>query len=407
VAIKTQDSQIVHPELLQPGKLTQLNPPQTVVESEALNHQTAITPMKTDGKGVEQNRRSSRNRLKKLISAVVLLAGMLGFWNSLPEQPLSATTVVSSPRLLTVPIGELEVGQRVIGENADRSQVDETIPDVDEQTWYKLELRMTKTNGGELSLTLLRPSVWFEAHDAQVGSTIPISMPEMGAVGNAEVLSITSCPSITPGEGNVVTGKFIHHSDGNLLNVSLEDSDEQIGVTDNHPYWSEDRRTYIPAGELKVGETVRTEHGLRRIGKILPRPRDEPVYNIEVHREHVYLVGSAGTLVHNSCPEFEGGTYGGLGTEGGTLHRHHMPADSASPLSKSNGPAIQMEPVDHRRTASYGGGTNATNYRARQQELIDQGNFDDAFLMDVEDIQSKFGPKYDQAILDAMDALPH
>jgi len=168
---------------------------------------------------------------------------------------------------------------------------------------------MTKTNGGELSLTLLRPSVWFEAHNAQVGSTIPISMPEMGAVGDAEVLSITSCPSITPGEGNVVTGKFIHHSNGNLLNVALEGSDEQIGVTDNHPYWSEDRKDYIPAGELRIGETVRTVHGLRRIGKILPRPRDEPVYNIEVHREHVYLVGSTGTLVHNSCPELPEGSF--------------------------------------------------------------------------------------------------
>ena len=28
----------------------------------------------------------------------------------------------------------------------------------------------------------------------------------------------------------------------------------------------------------------------------------QPVYNIEVHGEHVYQVGELGVLVHNSCP---------------------------------------------------------------------------------------------------------
>lgn len=83
-----------------------------------------------------------------------------------------------------------------------------------------------------------------------------------------------------------------------------------------------------------------------------------------------------------------------------------MPAKSASPLPEADGPAIRMDPADHRRTASYGRGTAQDAYRARQRELIDQGRFDDAFLMDVDDIQSKFGDKYDQAILEAIDALP-
>jgi filamentous hemagglutinin len=39
-------------------------------------------------------------------------------------------------------------------------------------------------------------------------------------------------------------------------------------------------------------------------------------------------------------------------------------------------------------------------------ELIRQGNIDDAFLMDVDDIRSKFGNKYDDAILQAMDRIP-
>lgn len=105
---------------------------------------------------------------------------------------------------------------------------------------------------------------------------------------------------------------------------------------------------------------------------------------------------------------FRGGKYSDLSTEEGTLHRHHMPAKQSSPLAIDDGPAIQMRPGDHRRTASYGGraGSVQQTYRDTQKALIDQGKFDDAFLMDVDDIQSKFGNTYDEAILEAIDALP-
>jgi len=65
-----------------------------------------------------------------------------------------------------------------------------------------------------------------------------------------------------------------------------------------------------------------------------------------------------------------------------------------------------MEKADHRLTASWGSSNSAKAYRARQKALIDEGNFEDAFLMDVSDVQSRFGDKYDDAILEAIDALP-
>jgi hypothetical protein len=42
---------------------------------------------------------------------------------------------------------------------------------------------------------------------------------------------------------------------------------------------------------------------------------------------------------------------------------HHIPADSISPISKSRGPAIQMEPDDHHNTSSYGSSKDAQRYR--------------------------------------------
>jgi len=57
----------------------------------------------------------------------------------------------------------------------------------------------------------------------------------------------------------------------------------------------------VQAGQLDVGERVLTFSGdTKRVVTKLPRPGPQPVYNLEVHAEHVYFVGEDGLLVHNS-----------------------------------------------------------------------------------------------------------
>lgn len=77
---------------------------------------------------------------------------------------------------------------------------------------------------------------------------------------------------------------------------------------------------------------------------------------------------------------------------------HHIPADSASPLERMDGPCIMMDKEDHRMTASCGNSKEAQEYRAIQKELIDKGDFESAMKMDIEDIRDKFGSKYDAQI---------
>ncbi|WP_423681471.1 RHS repeat domain-containing protein [Undibacterium sp. WLHG33] len=77
---------------------------------------------------------------------------------------------------------------------------------------------------------------------------------------------------------------------------------------------------------------------------------------------------------------------------------HHMPADSVSPLSKNKGPAISMEKADHRETASWGSSREARAYRAEQADRIKNGDFRGAQQMDIHDIQTKFGAKYNEAM---------
>lgn len=61
---------------------------------------------------------------------------------------------------------------------------------------------------------------------------------------------------------------------------------------------------FVAAQELTVGERFLTAKGSVTKLHVIVKRTDEPVFNIEVHREHVYCAGTACILVHNSCPEF-------------------------------------------------------------------------------------------------------
>lgn len=92
-----------------------------------------------------------------------------------------------------------------------------------------------------------------------------------------------------------------------------------------------------------------------------------------------------------------GGAYKDI--EAGIGQVHHMPAASVSTLSQALGPSIWMETADHFKTASHGRrGREGKVYRARQAALIEQGKFDEALQMDIDDIRYKFGTKYDEGI---------
>ena len=77
---------------------------------------------------------------------------------------------------------------------------------------------------------------------------------------------------------------------------------EVIRGTPNHPFWSLDRNDWVPLGELEEGEHLQGEAGVAFVLTHVIVNRSVPVYNIEVHGEHVYQVGELGFLVHNACP---------------------------------------------------------------------------------------------------------
>jgi hypothetical protein len=83
-----------------------------------------------------------------------------------------------------------------------------------------------------------------------------------------------------------------------------------------------------------------------------------------------------------------GGTYGQVraDTVGGEVH--HMPADSATDISKAKGPAIWMYGHHHAKTKSNGGVVGSRSYRDRQKDLINQGKLDQAMIEDIQNVMN-------------------
>ena len=168
---------------------------------------------------------------------------------------------------------------------------------------------------------------------------------------------------------------------------------------------------WVEAQYLKLGDPLyRGDKGSLSIGKIAYEQRTETVYNFSVVNTNTYFVGVDKVLVHNCSQRYKEGVHGDTRLpKNDGKDSHHMSSKQSNPsVHPDEGAAIQMDPKDHQGTASYGGreGSALQAYRNKQAELIRDGKLDDAFLMDVDDIQSKFGDKYDDAILEAIDKLP-
>ena len=123
----------------------------------------------------------------------------------------------------------------------------------------------------------------------------------------------------------------------------------------------------------------------------------------ETVQEHFELTGtvcsgwSTGTIYSNTLRyNFVGGKYGAIKSYDG--QRHHMPSKSVSPLSPNKGPCIRMTVSDHKKTASYGGGSSAIKFREKEKKKIEDGKFLAAQQLGVKDVQSRFDSKYNSAI---------
>ncbi|MGQ0628612.1 MAG: polymorphic toxin-type HINT domain-containing protein, partial [Phycisphaerales bacterium] len=184
---------------------------------------------------------------------------------------------------------------------------------IEPASWRQVDLLMDAARGGTCSITLLRPLPWVELMGAKAGERIQLTLPEMGVYGKALVKSVGPCPPIKPEstakdrKSDVVIGTF-RTTNAVVMDLYVEGLDKPIGTTASHPFYSVDRGGWTAAGDLKPGETLRTQSGTTKVVRSATKPGTQTVYNLEVHRSHTYFVSDAKLLVHNTCPLERGST---------------------------------------------------------------------------------------------------
>jgi RHS repeat-associated protein len=87
------------------------------------------------------------------------------------------------------------------------------------------------------------------------------------------------------------------HDEVELVQVELDDV--SVEATTEHPFWVE-KVGWTGAAHLKIGDTVKTLNGPRRVTKVQTYSGAARVFNLEIAELHTYFVSSVGILVHNA-----------------------------------------------------------------------------------------------------------
>ncbi|NJO01697.1 MAG: hypothetical protein HC880_08405 [Bacteroidia bacterium] len=177
-------------------------------------------------------------------------------------------------------------------------------------TWKWIDFELPKPDGTLTKIALRRPHWWLREIGADsVGKQVYLNMPELGSQGWATVKAIRVNQLDTrfwdenrKGDfvSRPITGKFEHESN-DVYYLHFGDNPNPLGVTGSHPIWSIDRNDWVGASELRIGEKVKTQEGLTVLKSRTKSDKRQKVYNLEIYKDHNFLVSTDKILVHNSC----------------------------------------------------------------------------------------------------------
>ncbi|MGW6982140.1 DddA-like double-stranded DNA deaminase toxin [Streptomyces sp. NPDC054932] len=126
--------------------------------------------------------------------------------------------------------------------------------------------------------------------DVRVGDQVVSTNPDTGVTGPRRVEATIHTPD-----------------DRDFTDVTLADG-SGLTSTDHHPYWVENRKRWVDAVDLRVGDALRTPVGTAiQVGKTSHWKGLQPAYDLTVDDLHTYYVstGTTQVLVHNTdgpCP---------------------------------------------------------------------------------------------------------
>jgi hypothetical protein len=249
------------------------------------------------------------------LAACLVLASIIGLRSSSgprhPRLATEATAAVSAQAHATRAIEDIRVGQRVLGENPDLSESEhrnETV--VAPATWRLVRLhaegRWADGTFDTIEVETLQPLTWIVESGASIGRSVPIpcDLEELALPLDLHgtVVSIDPCPELEEGPGHLVllTVNHLNNTVHDLVVTDAAGHRETINPTGIHRFYSDTRRDWVSAAELRIGEQVRGIDGALTVAHLAPRPGIDRVYNMTVEGQHVYHVSQAGALVHNA-----------------------------------------------------------------------------------------------------------
>jgi RHS repeat-associated protein len=131
----------------------------------------------------------------------------------------------------------------------------------------------------------------------QAGDMVLSTDPETGRTEPETVLAPLSS------EGVKTMVEITIDTDG-----ATGDQTGKLIATDNHPFWSSDLHTWVPADQLKAGSLLQTSAGTKvQVTAIRTWTAIQTVHNLSVDAFHTYYVvsGSVTILVHNTGCGFD------------------------------------------------------------------------------------------------------
>lgn len=196
-------------------------------------------------------------------------------------------------------IEDIRVGQRVHTNQMEDAPSTNQL-DIKPAEWRVIHLEMP-IEGAETvyDIHVLRPLSWLFNLSSWQEAQIPFELDEIGVRGLARIISVEICPPISPGKGRLVLGTIVSQSD-QVLEITVNGSNKPLQPTRRHQIFSDTRNDWVAAGELKVGERLRTQSGVVTITNLKAKPGRHKVYNLEVEQDHRYFVSDYRVLSHNT-----------------------------------------------------------------------------------------------------------
>jgi hypothetical protein len=179
--------------------------------------------------------------------------------------------------------------------------------------WKWVFFAITGDDGSTTNAWLLRPIEWLQKNGVdEIDKTMWINLPGIEINGLAKVVGFIQNEVDTRIKKEInsrqesyiyrpIIGWFQRNSP-EIWEYSFSNGDS-IQATPNHPFYSDDKKAFVPIGQFSLYEKLKAENEKDVFLNSKTRlPIENPVvYNLEVWKDHNFLVGKGHILVHNDC----------------------------------------------------------------------------------------------------------